>query len=63
VKEHYDRLVAKLPRAASSDMSAEPPLVAGGYCDEEHHAEGEAFFKDRAPKTTGGPRTLAEARR
>jgi alanyl aminopeptidase len=61
VKEHYDRLVAKLPRAVSSDLSAELPWVGGGYCDEEHRAEVEAFFKDRAPKITGGPRTLAEA--
>jgi alanyl aminopeptidase len=60
VREHYDALRAKLPSTASSDEAAFLPYVASGYCDEDHRAEVEAFFKDRTAKTTGGPRILAQ---
>jgi alanyl aminopeptidase len=60
VQQHYDALRAKLPSSVSEDDAAFLPYVGGGYCDEEHRAEIEAFFKDRATHTTGGPRVLAQ---
>jgi alanyl aminopeptidase len=60
VREHYDALRAKLPSSAGWDVAAALPFVGGEFCDEEHRAEIEAFFKDRAAKTTGGPRILAQ---
>ncbi len=60
VQQHYDALRTKLPSSASSEDAAFLPWVAVGYCDEEHRAEIEAFFKDRAAQTTGGPRILAQ---
>ena len=60
MQRHYDALRAKLPSSASSETAAFLPWVGGGYCDEEHRAEIEAFFKDRAAQTTGGPRILEQ---
>jgi alanyl aminopeptidase len=56
VKQNWDALVAKLP----TDAGAFLPSVAGGYCDDEHRADAEVFFKDRSTKYTGGPRNLAQ---
>ncbi|HVT60125.1 MAG TPA: M1 family metallopeptidase [Thermoanaerobaculia bacterium] len=57
VKRHFDTLAAKLPR----DYPASFPNFARRFCDEEHRADAEAFFKDSIAKFTGGPRTLAKA--
>jgi alanyl aminopeptidase len=54
VKQNFDALVAKLP----TDTGAFFPFIAGGYCDNEHRADVEAFFKGRSTKYTGGPRNL-----
>jgi alanyl aminopeptidase len=61
VRTEYDRIVAKLPRAAEMDASALLPFVGRGFCDEEHRGEVEAFFKERTAKVMGGPRMLAQA--
>lgn len=56
VKQNFDALVAKLPRDSGANLAR----VASGFCDEEHRADVEAFFKDRATKFVGGPRILAQ---
>jgi alanyl aminopeptidase len=61
VRDNYEPLVARLPRAADSDYSAGLPTVATGFCDSRQRAEAEAFFKPRMEKATGGPRNLAQA--
>src|SRR5207245_9356046 len=47
VQGHYDALVAKLPTAVGGDAAADLPYAGGAYCDQEHQAEIESFFKDR----------------
>jgi alanyl aminopeptidase len=56
VKENFDALVARAPR----DAAASFPRWAGGYCSEAGRAEVDNFFRDRAPRYPGGPRTLAQ---
>lgn len=56
VKQNWDTLVAKLP----TDSGAFLPFVAGNYCDAQHRADAEAFFKDRSTKYAGGPRNLSQ---
>jgi cytosol alanyl aminopeptidase len=56
VKQNWDALTAKLP----TDMQADAPSIAVGYCDRAHRQDVEAFFKDRSTKFTGGPRILAQ---
>jgi cytosol alanyl aminopeptidase len=34
--------------------------IGGSFCDPEHRADLEAFFKDRAATAPGGPRILAQ---
>ena len=60
VTENYDKIVAALPRSVDTDMSSYLPYAAGGFCDDDHRAQAEAFFKDRSAKATGGPRILAQ---
>jgi cytosol alanyl aminopeptidase len=50
-------LIAKLP----TDFGAFLPLVAANYCDAQHRADAEAFFRGRATKYTAGPRNLKQA--
>jgi alanyl aminopeptidase len=57
VREHFDELVARLPR----DFPANLPWVAVAQCDDAVSSEMEDFFRDRAPRFTGGPRQLAQA--
>jgi cytosol alanyl aminopeptidase len=45
LQQHYDALRTKLPSSSIADYAAFLPYVAAGYCDEEHRAEIEAFFK------------------
>ena len=54
---HFDALIAKLPR----DSGAHMPYLGGGFCDDAHRREVEAFFKSRAEAFTGGPRNLTQA--
>ncbi len=55
VKDNFDRLVARLPRDAGAGLAA----AGGRYCDEDHRADVEAFFRNRVTRFTGGPRNLA----
>jgi alanyl aminopeptidase len=57
VKQNWDALIAKLPNGFVGFL----PFVAGDYCDAQHRTDVEAFFKDRATKTMGGPRNLEQA--
>jgi aminopeptidase N len=55
LKQHYDQIVRRLPRPAHAFM-----IYAGaGFCDPEHRADVEAFFRDKAAGSMGGPRILA----
>ena len=54
VRDNFDRMAAKLPE----DLMAYAPAFASGFCDSGHRAEVESFFRDRATRFRGGPRTL-----
>ncbi len=56
LKTNFDRIVVRLPR----ESPARFPSLAAGFSDGEHRADVEAFFRDKAPKFLGGPRTLAQ---
>jgi len=60
IKEHYEALRTRLPRAVDSDMASVLPFTAR-FCDERGASETEAFFKDKMASTIGGPRNLAQA--
>jgi alanyl aminopeptidase len=55
VKAHFDELAAKL----RDDEKSWSLGVARSFCDAEHRADAEAFFKERAAKINGGPQALA----
>jgi alanyl aminopeptidase len=55
-KANFDRLVALAPR----DSPAYFPRWAGHLCSAADRADVEAFYRDRAPRFTGGPRILAQ---
>jgi aminopeptidase N len=55
VKQHFDALTARMPRQAHAALIR----IGGAFCDAEHRADVEAFFKDKAPHILGGPRVLA----
>jgi len=57
IKTHYDAVVARLPREISGYL----PVAGEGFCDAAHRSEVAEFFRERAPKLPGGPRTLAQA--
>jgi cytosol alanyl aminopeptidase len=54
LKRNFEALAAKLPR----DLPARFPLLVRGFCDEEHRADVEAFFKTSIARYAGGPRIL-----
>jgi alanyl aminopeptidase len=54
VKQHFDELVAKLPRDAGAGLAR----VASGFCDEERRADAAAFLAGRSTRYVGGPRVL-----
>jgi alanyl aminopeptidase len=58
VEQNFDVIVTKFPR----DSGAYLPFEGWAFCAEAHWADVEAFFKDRAPNFTGGPRNLAHRR-
>jgi alanyl aminopeptidase len=57
VKTNFDTLVQRLPR----DSAARFPYFGSALCDDAQRADVEAFFKERSPRFTGGPRSLAQA--
>jgi alanyl aminopeptidase len=57
VKEHYDELVARLPR----EIPAYFPFLAAGQCDERVKADMVAFFKERASNVESGARKYQQA--
>ncbi|HEY3625797.1 MAG TPA: M1 family aminopeptidase [Terracidiphilus sp.] len=54
VKQNWSALIDKLPNDAGAYLA----YIGAGYCDAEHRADIEPFFKDRSAKTLGGPRVL-----
>jgi alanyl aminopeptidase len=56
LKQNFDAAVAQIP----AELLGILPFVAGGFCDETHRADVEAFFKDRVAKLTGGAHNLAQ---
>lgn len=55
--EHFDALVARLPRDAAAGF----PALGAAFCDDARKGELEAFFGPRAPRYVGGPRLYAQA--
>ena len=56
-QSHFDPLVARVSLRRASSFLRIPRL----FCDEEHAADAEAFFRPRVAGMEGGPRVLAEA--
>jgi alanyl aminopeptidase len=57
VKANFDALAARAPR----DAPAQFPRWTAGFCTESGRSEVDAFFRERSPRYTGGPRVLAQA--
>lgn len=55
-KSNYDTLTQKMPRETLPYMS----FMGGSFCDAEHRASVETFFKERTAKEPGGERVLAQ---
>ena len=56
VKQNYDQLVARMP----PDSGGRLATVGGGFCDSQHRSDLAAFFTERAGRSRGGPRSLAQ---
>jgi alanyl aminopeptidase len=56
VKANFDKIIHRLPK----DWGASLVSMGGGFCDADHRAELEAFFKDKVTKLDGGPRSYAQ---
>jgi alanyl aminopeptidase len=56
VKQHNDAIVARMPREFGVQLAG----VGAAFCDPEHRADLEAFFRERAANAPGGPRQLAQ---
>src|SRR5262249_43736559 len=50
VKQHYGDIAARMPK----DFGGRLAGVGAGFCDAQHRADIEAFFKDRVTKSPGG---------
>ncbi|WP_394838021.1 M1 family metallopeptidase [Pendulispora rubella] len=63
VKEHYDALMARLPKEDSTfDLAADlPEMVGASFCDAAHAADVESFFRERSARHAGGARGVARA--
>lgn len=62
VKQHYDQIVAKLPRAVETDYAAYLPYLAvAAACSDTAESEARTFFEPRMTKVIGGPRNLSQA--
>ena len=59
VQQHFDQLNSTLPGARGIPFGATLPLTASGFCDSQHGAEVEAFFRSRISALPGGARNLA----
>lgn len=59
VQKHFDRINATLPGARGIPYGATLPLVAAGFCDDEHRTQVESFFQPRMATLPGGARNLA----
>ncbi|WP_394827601.1 M1 family metallopeptidase [Pendulispora albinea] len=62
MKESFEALAARMPDEAGAFGfgAAAPALAGGGFCDEAHAADLEAFFRERAARYSGGRRSLAQ---
>jgi len=60
VREHFDQLIAKLPRSIGADAGASLPHVADEFCSQDLYDEVERFFMPHIGEFTGGPRNLAK---
>ena len=56
VKANYDTIRDRMPKQWGAGLVR----LASGFCDAEHRADAEAFFKPRTPALEGGPRTYAQ---
>ncbi len=62
VKEHYDDIKAKLPRAVNTDYSAYlPSIAAASACSDSAQSDMKIFFESRMKDVIGGPRNLENA--
>ncbi len=62
VREHYDEVRAKLPRAVSTDYAAYlPMLAAASVCSDSAENEAKTFFEPRMKDVIGGQRNLQNA--
>jgi alanyl aminopeptidase len=55
-KANYDKVVARMPREWGAGLAG----LGGGFCDAQHRADVESFYKERVTKSVGGPRSLAQ---
>jgi alanyl aminopeptidase len=57
MKANFDKLTARMPK----DWGSSLVYLGDDFCDADHKADMEAFFKDKVAKLDGGPRTYAQA--
>jgi alanyl aminopeptidase len=60
VRQHFDALVARLPRGVGSDAGAMLPETANGMCSLEARDQVKAIFQPGVGMFTGAPRVLAQ---
>ncbi|MGI8962272.1 MAG: M1 family metallopeptidase [Bryobacteraceae bacterium] len=62
VRNHYDEIKAKLPRAVSTDYASYLPFTAAAsVCSDSAESEAKTFFEPRMKDVIGGQRSLANA--
>lgn len=62
VRDHYNEVKAKLPRAVSMDYASFLPLIASACgCSDTAENEAKTFFEPRMKDVIGGQRNLANA--
>jgi alanyl aminopeptidase len=57
VEKNFEPIVQRMPR----DYGAQLGPLGSGFCDEQHAAALEEFFRPRAPRFAGGERRLTQA--
>jgi alanyl aminopeptidase len=60
VVAHWDEIVAKRPTGGSFDLGSSLPYTGGSFCDPASRDKLQAFFGQRSPQFTGGPRILEQ---
>jgi len=60
VEKNFDTIVKRMPHGLG-DYGAYLPFIADGFCDEQHAAEAEQFFRPLMGSHPGGGRHLAQA--